>query len=417
MAKDILISTNAGLADTATSNATSTVAEPSVAAAGSNVFMTGNWFASSSTDGGSTWQHHDPAVFLPSASTMFCCDQLVLFDAARGIWIWILQYRQDPATGSNEFRIAVSDTADFPDTWHWWDIAPAGLNPDWTDVWFDYPDAALSAGHLYVTFNVFKGDNWQRATVMKFPLDQLETNGQLTFSWWDTNEAGSLRLTQQGAPSGLMYFASNSIGGNRLRVFSWSDNETDVDWWDVPVDGWSRAISSIAPNGRDWLQRCDTRITAGTLGAGRLTFAWTAGASGNRSHAHVRVVVIDRNTMEIVETPDLWSSTRAWAYPAASTNAAGAIGITAFYGGDDRNPGMVVGARDDQNARWVLRYARLGSDSTVDGKWGDYASCRADEHNNGGWIASGFTLEGGNTRTHIMPRFVRFSMIETGLFN
>ncbi|MEX0306444.1 MAG: hypothetical protein AB3N12_03560 [Ruegeria sp.] len=414
MAKDILITRNVGLNDTATDNSTSTVNEPSVAAAGPAVFMSGNWFASASTDDCATWSFMDPETFLPPTGAGFCCDQLVLFDGARNIWIWILQYRRSP-DGTNVFRIAVTDTADFPTTgWHWWDIGPGTLDPSWTDVWLDYPDAAISAGHLYVTFNVFRGNDWQRSVVMKFPLDVLASGGNLGFRWWGTNQAASLRLTQQGAPSAMMYFASNSTGSNsRVRVFSWPDGDDSIRWWNVPVTPWSHTISSIAPNGRDWLQRCDQRITGGAIGSDLLTFAWTAGADANRPHAYCRTVVIDRFSMQVVDNPDIWSQTRAWAYPAISTNASGTLGVTAFYGGGDRNPGMVVGARDTSDNRWVLRYARIGTDSPSDGKWGDYLNCRPDVPNSNNWVASGFTLEGSEARTSIVPRVVRFSMIDT----
>ena len=34
----------------------------------------------------------DPFTALPSAAGGFCCDQVVLYEPSRDIWIWILQY-------------------------------------------------------------------------------------------------------------------------------------------------------------------------------------------------------------------------------------------------------------------------------------------------------------------------------------
>ena len=86
-----------------------------------------------------------------------------MHDRRRELWIWILQYVA--ANGTNVFRIAASRDSGFPNgSWYWWDIAPATLDGRWTNVWFDYPDIALTNDHAWVTFNMFDAnDNWQRA--------------------------------------------------------------------------------------------------------------------------------------------------------------------------------------------------------------------------------------------------------------
>jgi hypothetical protein len=63
----ISVLANTPLDDTATDDSTSTVGEPSVAVAGQGIFVTGNWYASRSTDAGGTWTHVDPFTTLPSA--------------------------------------------------------------------------------------------------------------------------------------------------------------------------------------------------------------------------------------------------------------------------------------------------------------------------------------------------------------
>src|SRR5688500_14675753 len=100
---DIALVSNVALDDTATNDSTSTVGEPSVAVADQQVFVTGNWYASRSTDNGTSWTFVDPFTELPSAAGGFCCDQVILHDHARGVWIWILQYSQQDDT--NVFRL------------------------------------------------------------------------------------------------------------------------------------------------------------------------------------------------------------------------------------------------------------------------------------------------------------------------
>lgn len=413
MPRDIVISANLTLNDTATSGATSQVDEPSVASNGSRLFVTGNWYASRSTNGGASWDYVNPYTTTPAAAGGFCCDQLTLFDPARDIWIWIKQYLKT-STGTNVFRIAISRDANFAaGSWYWWDIAPAQLNSAFGNDWFDYPDAAISQGNLFVTFNMFNNsDQWQRASIMRFPLDQLAAGGNLSFSHWSTTSNGSLRLTQQGAPSPNMYFVSHN-SSSQVRLFSWPDNSNNISNWDIGVNSWNGNISSIAPNGVDWLSRCDSRITAASMGNGRITFMWTAGAGSNRPNAYVRAVRVLESNKSVINQPDIWSNLGAWAYPACSYNSGNTLGFAAFFGGGGRNPGHIIGAYDAANNAWANRYSRLGSNSPNAGRWGDYINVRPDQPNTKGWIASGFTQEGGETGNDILPRVVRYGYVDT----
>src|SRR5215203_2467461 len=197
---------NIGLGDEPTGLQTLSINEPTAAASGNNVFVTGNTFASRSTTGGANFAFVDPFTAFPSAAGGFCCDQIVLYDPSRDIWIWILQYIR--SGGNNIFRVAISRGSSFGSC-HYWDFSPRALNSAWTDMWFDYPDAAISANHLYITFNAFNSaGSFQRAFVFKLPLDTLRDATSLGYQWWSTTANGSLRLTQ-GAMT-TMFFASHN---------------------------------------------------------------------------------------------------------------------------------------------------------------------------------------------------------------
>ncbi|MGE5834239.1 MAG: hypothetical protein ACM4AI_07155, partial [Acidobacteriota bacterium] len=75
-ANDLRLFRNVGLPDAATSQDTSTVGEPSLAASGNQVFLSGNWYASRSVNAGAAWTHVDPFTTFPSAAGGFCCDQV-----------------------------------------------------------------------------------------------------------------------------------------------------------------------------------------------------------------------------------------------------------------------------------------------------------------------------------------------------
>jgi len=405
-ANDLKLFRSVGLGDTETSQDTSTVGEPSVAVSGPAVYMTGNWYASRSTDSGSTWTHVDPFTSLPSAAGGFCCDQVTLHDRRRELWIWILQYIQ--ANGTNVFRLAATRNPSFPSAgWYWWDISPATLNGQWTNVWFDYPDAALTNDNLWVTFNVFNAaGQWQRAAVMKFPLQTIANAGILVFNSWTTTQNGSLRLAQGAGQT--MYFGSHN-STSQLRLFRWEDASNSINWWDVNVASWTNGnFTSNAPNGVDWLGRADGRITGAWVAQNRVGFMWTSGAQANRPNAFVRVVRIDETTKQVADQPDIWSQTNAWAYPAASPNDRGELGVTAFYGGANRHPSHVVGLRDDGAGTWKTMFSRTASHSPPTPAWGDYLNCRPNAPYSHTWIAAGYTLQGGTDRRNVEPQYVHF---------
>ncbi|MET7293113.1 hypothetical protein ABZS79_13410 [Streptomyces griseoloalbus] len=396
---------NTGLDDLATSTNTSTVNETTAAASNSNIFVTGNWFAASTTNGGKSWSHVDPFTTLPSAAGGFCCDQVVVYEPSRDMWIWILQYISIPG-GNNVFRVAISPGAN-PTAWHWWDFSPVDLNATWTDLWFDYPDAAVSNNHLYVTFNVFRGDSWERAVVFKMPLGELGAGGGLTYQWWTTTANGSLRLTQGATDS--MFFADHN-SGTTLRIHGWPDGSATVGTFEVQVSPWSAGpYSAPGPDGADWLGRLDPRITGAWVSGTRAGFLWSAAPRSGRPMTYVKGAVVDVTTQLLVEQTDIWNAESAFAYPAACPNNAGVIGVSLFIGGGPRHPSHVVGFRD--GGEWRLATTRASSNGPSESTtWGDYLTCRRHSPNSAQWVASGFTLQGGTERTNVEPQYVHFGV-------
>jgi hypothetical protein len=398
----VTIHRNIGLDDLATSTQTSSVDEPTVAAAGRQVFVTGNWFASRSGTSGGSWTPVDPFTALPSAAGGFCCDQVALYDPGRRIWIWILQYIEQG--GSNVFRVAVAKSSAGP--WAWWDFAPTMLDPQWTNMWFDYPDAALSANQLYITFNAFNtAGNWLRAFAFKLPLADLAALGNLGFQWWTTTGHGSLRLTRGATTS--MHFASHN-GGRMLRVFRWPDGAGNITSFDVMTSPWSAGpYNAQGPGGNNWLARADSRITGAWLSGTQAGFMWMASPRTGRPRPYVKVVVVDVQTRAIVSEPDIWSQVGTWGYPAAAASSTGDVGISVFYGTSQRHPAHVVGSR--KGNAWDMAITASSTHGPNPPVWGDYLWCARHPARAGSWAASGYTLQGGTGRANIEPRYVYFS--------
>jgi hypothetical protein len=274
-------------------------------------------------------------------------------------------------------------------------------------MWFDYPDAAVSANHLYVTFNAFNSaDSWQRAMVFKLPLDTLKSASGLAYQWWSTTTHGSLRLSQGAGAS--MFFASHNAS-TQLRVFGWPDNSNTIAWFDVTVSSWAaRPYSAPGPGGVEWLARIDSRITGAWISGTRAGFMWTAAARSGRPMPYVKTAIVDTTTRTLVEEPDIWNQQSTYAYPAACPNTQGVVGVSLMFGGGLRHPTHVVGFRD--GGTWRLVTTRSGTHGPTAGAWGDYLACRRNYPQSSEWVASGYTLQGGTDRSNVEPQFVHFGI-------
>jgi hypothetical protein len=134
---------------------------------------------------------------------------------------------------------------------------------------------------------------------------------------------------------------------------------------------------------------------------------WTASPDANHAFPYIRVVRINETTKTLVDEPDIWSAKGAWAYPAAAPNSAGQVGISAFYGGGtNHHPGHVVGVR--AAAAWDTILTATSTNDPATPAWGDYLSCLVHSPTTAHWVASGYTLQGGTSRTNVVPRYVEF---------
>ena len=191
-------------------------------------------------------------------------------------------------------------------------------------------------------------------------------------------------------------------------MFSWADDAAALSSWTVPVGPWNATnYQSNGPGNAPWLARADDRITGAWRAKGKLGFMWSAASRPGRPHPYVRCVRIDEATLTVVDEPDLWSANGAWAYPAAAPNTRGDVGVSAFFGGPT-HPAHAVGRLDDQLGTWETMITATSTHGPDRGKWGDYLVCRAHPTKRTAWIASGFTLNGGNDRAFVDPRYVVF---------
>ena len=405
---DLVVFQNVPLPTSATVGQTLTICEPSVANNGSQIYFSGNLFAARSLDNAATWTFLSPFTTFPWADGGFCCDQTLVYAPSHDLTIWFLQY--SPRGNKNTLRLAVKKGKGGAPFDHYFDLVPEKVNSAFKNEWFDYNHAALSNKFLYVTTNTYTDEKWKRAVIFRIPLSALTaSSSKLDYSYfpWDRNE--SLRCTA-GARDVMYFAAHNSL--SQIRLFTWPESSPDVSFNDISVRPWIRGgAKAPGPDGKDWLGRAKGDITGGYFSKGTLGFLWSANAQPPaRPQPYVRAVQIDATTKAVINEPDIWNDSFAFAFPDAISNTDGDVGITLYRGGGKVYPTHVVGMWDAAANRWQLADTKASTNGPADTKWGDYIAVRRHAPDGLTFIASGFTLQGGGTQANIEPHYVHFGL-------
>lgn len=409
---DLVLVRNVALGTTVPQEFASAVGEPSVASHNDVVFMTGNWYAAVSQDGGATFRWVDPFHTFPDPpGSGVCCDQVVHYIRRLDAFVWLLQYAAEPS-GGNRQRLAFARTADVVDgTWKVFDVTSQNLGL--AGVWLDFPDLALGANMLYLTTNAFRDDDWEASVVVRLPLAELaaflDGTGQPTAQFAVSRENASFRVAQHCTTRG--FWATHQTS-SAIRLFTWPEAAPQPTFQDVAVATWaSGEYRSRTPEGFNWLDRSDPRMVGATRRAGdELWFAWGAnrGGANNRPHPHVQIVRlrVAGTTATLLENIGLWDPNLATCYAALATNSRGEVGVAYFAGGASRNPSPVVGILTGQS-RFAV--AAEGAHGPAQGQWGDYLTVR--RHYGATqrlFAATGYTLDRGTGRRDGNPRYVLF---------
>ncbi len=416
---------------TVTLNATSVVAEPSVANIGSAVLETGNWFAAVSTDGGNSFGYLDPFTAFPSVYGGFCCDQSVLYDPSRNLMFWTLMYV--PNGTGNIIRLAIAhgeaalETTPIP--FYSYGFSPQALGfPD--GDWYDYPQIALSSNYLYLTANVFRSDGltFDGTVVLRMPLDGLAAGLSFSYSAFIT---GYFNATPVQRAADTMYWATQA-DTTTMHVYRWPESSpqpTAVNITHTSYPDPSNAANYTCPvNGtQDWCGRLDDRVQTGWLSDGMLGFVWNApkgtGGFGTFNYPYVQFLFVNSYTLTNVGESTMWNSAYAYAYPSAGPNAWGHVAGTVFYGGGTTPPTLAAFIWDNYSsppypqipATWDIYSVAVSSqgptEPTCPNCWGDYLSATMDRTSVFSrfiWAATGYTLQGGGTNSNVHPYYLRF---------
>jgi hypothetical protein len=394
---------NSALGTGAPSSEKSVVNEPSVGTNGNNIFYTGNWYAARSTDGGATFSYIDPYADMPE----FCCDQEVIYDPSRDIFIWYRQGVAD-ANGVNRFRLGISN--DNAASWYFYDLYPTNTYSGWTNQWWDYPHIALGNNYLYIASNMFNQfDFFTRTVLLRISLDQLKAHGALNYNYIGDSTHGTFTPVQ-GATTTMYWGTHNSVSS--LRIYEWGENSSIYSWYDRAIPAWTDTPRGGAhcagPDGYNWCARTDDRLTGGWLANGTIGFFWNVKEGAGFTYPYINSATFVQSNKSYIGRPNIWSSSYAFQYGYASPDRRGNLGIAAFYGGGSLYPSSLVGISDDYSAGWELLSTGTGTNGPNSSNWGDYLRVRPVTPSGKIWAATGYTLQGGGKNSNADPRYIEF---------
>jgi hypothetical protein len=410
---------NFTLGPTIKSNTSGLTGEPAVANAGNVIFATGNWWAAVSGDNGRTWNYVNPYTTFPSSYGGFCCDQRLVYDVSRNIFIWTLQYSSalgGDGHGHNIFRVAVATPQQaLAGSWLYYDFVSA------PDTEWDYPDLCLSNDYAYYTTNrgVYNSGSVNDAWVFRLPLSGLPT-GSINYTFWDVASfpLSNLSLTCTQGAHETMYFGSHN-STSQIRVFAQPESNTTM-YWNGGTNlsaTWNNGTHVCpTPDNRDWCEFDDGRMKTAWVQDTRqghlIGFMWNAAGFGGANNCNgtalscpyleaARVSVNDSSlppSYTYYDRPYLWigGGHGAAQYPSMGVNARGDLGLTWYYSDSTFDPYFAVGIDDDFHrcCGWEVSYVRPSTQGPNGDRWGDYFTVTPFGPNNLAWQTLGTTLQG-----------------------
>jgi hypothetical protein len=350
-------------------------AEPSGDSGGGVVFVSANWTAAYSTNGGTSFTAINPTTIFPNDAIGFCCDQVVQYVPSIDRFIWLLQ-------GGGGIRIAAASPTQIQNSggtaWTYWNLGPATFGQP-SGTGFDYPDMSVGTNNLYLSWDVGfpkcpAGCN-SGLEVVRIPLSQIQAGGTIFFGYTkpsDSSLAWGSHLTQD---TGNEIFWAGHNGNSSLRVFSLAEGSNTYFWRDIGISSWpNNTLSSTTPDGQDWLKFGfpGNGLIGATRSSNQLWFAWMAGTNNSFAQAHIQIVTLDRsNSFQKTQQVQIWNSGIAFGYPSLTTNnCTGEIGLSLAYGGNGNYENHAVGIWGD-----FVVYGTTNSNLGVN-RFGDYLTIR-----------------------------------------
>jgi hypothetical protein len=394
------------------------VQEPSTDANGSNIFQTGNWYATRSTNNGASWTALNPFTIFGSG---FCCDQVTQYDPATGRQFWLLQYSDHlvlanaSAAGANAFT-----------NWCWYNITPAWYGQLATTA-LDYNDMTIGNNFVYISTNLFPSGGGSASGLIRLPSAAMASCVGFNFNFLARADNFTFKLTPGSTDT--LYFGSNwgQANGSSFRLFAWAESSTSYSFWDRTVAAYTFYTRNSGQNCAsadgvvtNWCQFADSRVLGAYRAAGVLGFSFNARQDASHPFPYSRIVWFNESSKAYIGAGDLYATWGAIQFLSLAPNNAGRVGGVYAWGGGTGTTHYYPGTAAYSTAATTIEGNSNfflwgdGNTCTYGGlwRWGDYLTARTYKANPATWIAAGFAIKGGNCGapgTYSEPHNINFS--------
>jgi hypothetical protein len=395
----------------------SSTQEPSTDANGGNIFQTGNWYATRSTNNGATWQSLDPfTLFGPN----FCCDQVTQYDPATGRQFWLLQFSDHLVIANASAAGAGAFTS-----WCFWNITPAWYGLP-AGTFLDYHDISITNNNVNIASNFFPTSGAAGSGILRLPKVPMSTCSAFGFNFLTRTDNFTFKLAPGSTDT--LFWGSNwgQTNGSSFRVFSWAENSGTYFFFDRTVAAYTFYTRNSGQNCAsadgvvaNWCQFADSRTLGAFRAGGRLGFSFNARQDASHPFPYTRVVWFDEVTKNYLGAGDQWGTWGAIQFMAMAPNSTGRIGNTWAWGGGTGTthffPGAAVNNSPNNGIDTSPNFYLFGSGNPcLSGgmsRWGDYLTVRNYKASPTQWVAAGYrmTANCGVAGAYSEPHNVHFS--------
>jgi hypothetical protein len=415
-----------------TTGAISPLGEPAHANVGSQIFYTGNTFASFTANTGVSWTER---AFPPplNAGEAVCCDQDVEYSQGRNTLFWSMLFLNGTGTvGTVTIAVLPSPNE-----------APSCLY-DFTfgaNVVPDYPHLGLSNDFLYLNVNnintngtaIQTDDFWVGSQMLRFPLDELAACQALVFSiftWNGPSGNGPQRVFVpiEGATD-VMYWGILD-DNTTFRIFSWPESSNAVSnvTKTISFSPQNNPDCRGGANNTDWIQRSTAFSLTGFRvrgwtgqqnGGGRrkvVGWLWNAGTATGFPQGHVRAAVFDAQSMALVGQPHIFNPSFCFGFPDVAVTERGHPAIVLGVGGQNGGGGSAVSSAillgDDTVSGGgpfgPATIVGVGTHNPVNQRFGDYFTMQQLEPCDLFMTASSYVFNGGTGAANVEHHYTVF---------
>jgi len=402
------------------------ISEPSFGQNGDFVYVSWNWGAARSINGGTSF-----SFINPFADFLMCCDQDVVYSPNHNVWVW---YRQgsfnstlgpsgcDPTaftlpTCRNESKIGIS--TDNALSWCFFNVQATDIDPGLTGHWLDYPHMQVTDDKLFISTNIFGIDfGFGGTAVLRFDLNGLINCNNTTFDSFFSS--ADFNYTFVNGATDTMYFGTQ-VNNLSTKVFKWPDSggsgtitSDTLTYTSYSFFNYDCTLTSSSTNP---CGRSDSRIMGGYLANGVIGFVWDAAQAGGFLEPYVNHIRITESTccsstISLIDNPAIFSNTYGINFANTGANQDGNIAIGFFEMGGSLDPRYVVGVDNSANPGTSFEFKVIKTSTTGPGvtdAWGDYVRVKSYNPFDGSWAATGYTLQGGGANANAEQLYILFS--------